>query len=521
MTSSATRVFRDTYLDSLLLMATTVTMDERPGVSWAGAVMANERGLEQLADAGFPREDFDRLGGNDLVLAAQGEDEETVEAALSAGREIAFSEQDTGRPATEERPPRSIREAVGTAEQVDVAIVSVPGEYAALEAHHALSAGLHVLLFSDNVPLQQEVELKERAERLGRLVMGPGAGTAVLGGTGLGFANALRAGGDRAVGVVAAAGTGAQEVSALLDRWGVPVSQVIGVGGRDLSDEVGGRMARLAVRALDADERTSTVLLVSKPPSARAAEAVLAECKQTGAVAVFLGLDELEPREGVHLAPTLERGALAAAASTGATPPLVCEGLRERVSVALEGLDDRRSTVRGLFSGGTLCYEAQYVLEGLVGAVHSNEPLRKAHGLPAPDGAHVLLDLGAEEYTQGRAHPMIDPSGRLELLRATAEDPAIAVVLLDVVIGHGSHEDPAGLLAPVCAEVMAKAGLQVVAYVLGTEGDPQGYSRQRRALEDAGCIVAETNARAAYAAAALVRREPALAEAGLHGGSRP
>ena len=383
MTSSATRVFRDTYLDSLLLMATTVTMDERPGVSWAGAVMANERGLEQLADAGFARADFEGLGGNDLVLAAQGEDEETVEAALSAGRETAFSE-DAGRSTTEERPPRSIREAVGTTEQVDVAIVSVPGEYAALEGQHALSAGLHVLLFSDNVPLEQEVELKERAERLGRLVMGPGAGTAVLGGTGLGFANALRAAGDRAVGVVAAAGTGAQEVSALLDRWGVPVSQVIGVGGRDLSDEVGGRMARLAVRALDADERTSTVLLVSKPPSARAAEAVLAECKGTAAVAVFLGLEELEAREGVYLAPTLERGALAAAALTGATPPPVCQGLRERVSVALERLDDRRSTVRGLFSGGTLCYEAQYVLEGFVGAVHSNEPLRKAHGLPAP-----------------------------------------------------------------------------------------------------------------------------------------
>jgi FdrA protein len=174
--------------------------------------------------------------------------------------------------------------------------------------------------------------------------------------------------------------------------------------------------------------------------------------------------------------------------------------------------------VRGLCSGGTLCYEAQYVLEGLLGPVHSNEPLRAAHGLPAPDGAHVLLDLGAEEYTQGRAHPMIDPSGRLELLRATADDPAVAVVLLDVVLGHGSHEDPAGQLAPVCAELMAGGGPPVVAYLLGTEADPQGWSRQRAVLREAGCIVPETNARAAYAAAALVRRDPALAEAGSGGG---
>jgi FdrA protein len=147
--------------------------------------------------------------------------------------------------------------------------------------------------------------------------------------------------------------------------------------------------------------------------------------------------------------------------------------------------------------------------------VYSNEPLRKDHGLPAPEGAHVLLDLGAEEYTQGRPHPMIDPSGRLEMLRATAEDPTIAVILLDVVIGHGSHEDPAGQIAPVCAELMADGGPQVVAYLLGTEADPQVYSRQRAVLEEAGCIVPETNARAAYAAAALVRREPELAEEGL------
>jgi FdrA protein len=515
VTASAMRVHKDTYLDSLLLMVTTVTMDERPGVSWAGAVMASPRGLEDLAAAGFEGSELDGLGANDLVLAVRAEDEETLEGALDAGRDAAFSERETGTGATEEKPPTSTAEAVRRTPGIDVAIISVPGDYAALEAHHALTAGLHVLLFSDNVPLDEEIELKKRAARLGLLVMGPGAGTAVLGGTGLGFANELRAEGGGAVGVVAAAGTGAQEVSALLDRWGVRVSQVIGVGGRDLSEAVGGRMAQLAVRALDADPGTSAVLLVSKPPSAGAAEAVLAECRDTAAVAVFLGLEDLEPPEGVRLSPTLEEGALAAAALTGASPPPLAEGLRDRVAAATERLDPRRITVRGLFSGGTLCYEAQYVLESLLGPVYSNEPLRKDHGLPAPEGAHVLLDLGAEEYTQGRPHPMIDPSGRLEMLRATAEDPTIAVVLLDVVLGHGSHEDPAGQIAPVCAELMADGGPQVVAYLLGTEADPQVYSRQRAVLEEAGCIVPETNARAAYAAAALVRREPELAEEGL------
>ena len=517
MSTSVLRVFRDSYVDSLLLMLGTASMDGRDGVSWAGATLANPRGLADLVAAGFSGDELDRLGPNDLVLAVTAEDDETAEAALDAGRDAVFSQREASPAEAQETPPASIEEAVRRTEGVNVAVVSVPGEYAALEAHHALTAGLHVLLFSDNVPVEHEVELKERAARLGLLVMGPGAGTAVLAGTGLGFANDLSSADGStvgAVGVVAAAGTGAQEVSALLDRWGVPVSQVIGVGGRDLSDAVGGRMAQLAARALEADPATSAVLLVSKPASLEAARTVLAECTGTPAVAVLLGLEDVQAPDGVTQAATLEQGALAAARLVGATPRDVTDGLAAAVAAAAERLPSGRSRVRGLFSGGTLCYEAQYVLEGLLGPVYSNQPLREEHTADAaPEGAHVLLDLGAEEHTVGRPHPMIDPSGRIELIRAVREEPDVAVVLLDVVLGHGASEDPAGQLAPVCAELSADGGPVVVAYLLGTEADPQSYSRQRAVLEEAGCLVPETNARAAYAAAALVLRRPELAEA--------
>lgn len=513
MSASGVDVHADTYLDSLLLMVATVGMDGLDGVEWAGAVMASPAGLQDLAVAGFEGGELDGLGANDLVLAVRARDEDVLAEALAAGRAAAFSSEQTGPAGTEEAAPRSVAEAAAKLEGANVAIVSVPGGYAALEAHHALSAGLHVLLFSDGVPQEQEIELKERAARLGLLVMGPGAGTAVLGGTGLGFANVLTAAGSDAVGVVAAAGTGAQEVSALLDRWGVPVSQVVGVGGRDLSAAVEGRMAREAVRALAADPGTSAVLLVSKPPALEAARTVLAEC--ASGVAVFLGLKDVAPPGDVRLAPTLEAGARAAAELTGAVPPPLTAGLQERVAEAAARLDPARVRVQGLFSGGTLCYEAQILLEGHLGPVHSNEPLREEHTVPAPAGAHVLLDLGAEEYTRGVPHPMIDPSTRMELLRQQADDPELAVVLLDVVLGHGSHEDPAGQLAPVCAELMAAGGPQVVAYVLGTEGDPQVHSQQRATLEAAGCIVPETNARAAHAAAALALRRPELVETGL------
>jgi len=389
----------------------------------------------------------------------------------------------------------------------NVAVVSVPGPYAGLAAHQALTSGLHVLLFSDNVPLQEEIGLKERASALRRLVMGPGAGTAVLGGVGLGFANAVRPG---PVGVVAAAGTGAQEVMTLLDRWDIGVSHVIGVGGRDLSARVGGRMAAAAVRALDADPGTHAILLVSKPPDPGVAAEVVAMSRQTPLVAACIGLTAPGGRlAGAVVAPTLEEGAVRVAGLLGRPVPDLALGLRGAAENAIRRLDGTRAAVRGFFTGGTLCYEAQVILRELLGAVYSNIPLDADHGLPAPAGAHVCLDLGEEEFTQGRPHPMIDPAARREILQDLALAPDVAVVLLDVVLGYGSHPDPAGEIAGTCADIVS-GGVAVVAYVLGTRADPQGYDAQRAKLEDAGVIVTATAARAARAAAAIAARRPGL-----------
>jgi FdrA protein len=505
----AARKISDTYADSMVLLVATSVMSGQPGIGWAGAVMATPGALGDLAAQGFQPGDLASADANDLLLAVHADDDDQAQAALAAGAEAIFSAARADGGPEPDQAPRTIEAAAECAPGANVAIISVPGPYAALEAHHALTAGLHVLLFSDNVPLAEEVELKQRATELGLLVMGPGAGTAVLAGTGLGFANVLRRG---PVGVVAAAGTGAQEVSALLDRWGVGVSQVIGVGGRDLSAGVGGRMAAAAVRALDADPATRAILLVSKPPDPAVARAVLGRCTGTPAVAVFLGLTDLEGQADAELARTLEAGAIAAARLAGAAPPDATQNLADRAAQAAARLPEPRRVIRGFYSGGTLCYEAQLIISGLLGPVYSNEPLVHANTVPAPPGSHVLLDLGAEEYTVGRPHPMIDPQSRIEILRAQAREPDVAVVLLDVVLGHGSHADPAGELAPVLAEVMADGGPQVVAYVLGSSGDPQDYAGQRATLEAAGCLVTETAARAAYLAAAIAARKPEIAE---------
>ena len=503
--TSGLRVFRDTYVDSVIQLAASRAMNELDGVDWAAAAMATPANLRTLAEEGFSTDDLG--SANDLFLAVRGRDDDVVQDALSAGADSMFASRAAGGGATPAvRAHRTIGRAVRELPGSNVAVVSVPGEYAALEAHEALTAGLDVLLFSDNVSIPDEVALKERAAGLGRLLMGPGAGTAMLGGVGLGFANVVRPG---PVGIVAAAGTGAQEAMSLLDRWGVGVSAVIGLGGRDLSDAVDGTMAKAAIASLRADPGTDVIFLVSKPPAERVARAVLATADGFPLVAALVGGAADAEVGGRQPTRTLEGGALAVLDVLGVDRPDVVGDLEQRVTRAGESLDADRTLIRGLFSGGTLCYESLVILGDTVGPVYSNVPLEPSLRVPAPPGSHICLDLGEEEYTVGRPHPMIDPAARLEMLDEQASDPAVAVVLLDVVLGYGSHEDPASELAPACARAVQQ-GVVVVAYVLGTQSDPQDYARQREILRRAGCIVTETAARASLAAAAVALRDPAL-----------
>ncbi len=510
--SCGVRRHAETYVDSVLLLTATRAMQDVDGITWATALMATPANVDAVRDQGVSDPLLDELCASDLLLAVQG-DEGIIEAALAAGDDALRGERASSDPVDAPAAERDLDAAVAGLPGANVAIVSVPGPFAALEAHKALRAGLDVLLFSDNVSLDEEIELKEHAAEVGRLVMGPGAGTAALGGCGLGFSNVVRRG---RVGVVAAAGTGAQEAMSLLDRWGEGVTQVIGVGGRDLSSDVGGRMAALAVRALDRDPATELILLVSKPPSPVAARAVVEAAGATPTVAALVGLAETEGIGGATaVARTLEGGVRAVFAALGVSVPEDGGRLRQDVEQALVGLDPTRTVVRGVYSGGTLCYEALTVLEPWLGPVWSNTPLDKRHRVPAPPGAHTCVDLGEEEYTSGRPHPMIDPEARLEVLRDVAEEPDVAVVLLDVVLGYGSHPDPAALLAPACAALAGPAGPRAVVYLLGTDGDPQDLSRQRAAFREAGALVAPTSARAALAAAAVARRDASIVDSSL------
>ena len=510
----AIKLFPDTYVDSVVQLRGMRAMREVDGSAWASAGMATPTNVKTLRAEGVDPAEVANAGSNDFFLVVRARTDSVAAEALAAGESaVASAGPPDGTAADETRTPRSLRGAVLAQPGTNVAVISLPGDYAALAAHQALSADLHVLLFSDNVPVDKEVVLKDRALSHGLLLMGPGAGTAMLGGVGLGFANAVRPG---PVGIVAAAGTGAQEAMSLLDRWGVGISQVIGVGGRDLSAEVGGRMACAAVSALREDPATEVILFVSKPPAPEVAASVLATAGEKPLVAALIGLDPQFPAPaGVVLAGTLESGVTATLDVLGIAAPDTTATIGPTLAEAHSRLAPGRRLIRGLFSGGTLCYEALAILGRTVGEVHSNTPINPAWGMPAPDGSHQCLDLGEEEYTRGRPHPMIDPEARIELLVEHAADPRVGVIILDVVLGHGSDPDPAKTLAPACRAAMGDDGPQVVAYVLGTNQDPQGFASQREQLVQAGCMVTESAARATLAAAAIATGDSSLARLSL------
>jgi FdrA protein len=424
-------VRRGAYYDSVTLMLVS-------RAAGASVGMATPLNLALLADQGFTVDED--VGPNDLVIAVRADDVDAVVAVVD--RELAAKAPTSPGPA--ERPAaRSLASAARRDPELSLAFLSIPGEHVAHEAATALAAGLHVFCFSDGVSLAAEAQLKRQALERGLLFMGADCGTAILDGVGLGFANAVARG---PVGIVGASGTGIQEVSCLLDAAGVGVSHAIGVGGRDLSAEVGGLMMRRGLELLGGDHDTEAIVAISKPPDPAVAAAVEAAAEATGKPVVLAWKT------------TLHDAAAQAAELAGASMPELGAALLRPPAPG---------EVRGLYSGGTLCAEAAAIV---------------GHG--------TFTDFGGDEYTQGRAHPMIDPALRLEHLATAAQDPAVSVLLLDVVLGYGAHPDPAGELAPAIEGV----DKHVIVALCGAAGDPQGLDAQRSRLEAAGAVVTRSNA---------------------------
>lgn len=511
----AARIKPNLYKDSVALMRVSQRVLEQPGVQRATLVMGTPANKDMLAQAGLFRAEFDLARPSDLMIVIEAETPAAIEAAQVsiAGLLDAAPTARSGGAETA-TPARSIALAVARGAHAALAQISVPGPYAAAEAMKALKLGMHAFVFSDNVPLDEERALKALAARKGLLMMGPDCGTAIIRGVPLGFANIVHQG---AIGLVGASGTGLQEVMCRIDAMGQGISHAIGTGSRDVTEAVGGTTMCQAIDLLAADSDTRVIGIVSKPPAAAVARKVLEHAERAGkpCVVLFLGADWTAAALPTRVVPvaTLYDAAVAAVALVNGAPfePTVRAEASQRVAEAeARGFAPSQRLVHGLYSGGTFCMEAQLVWRQLGMHVRSNAPLE---GTPTrDDGAtsesHSAIDFGADEFTIGRPHPMIDTSTRTERLPREARDPAVAALVVDVVLGYGSHPDPAGALAPAIAQARAIAAddgrhLPVVTFVCGTEEDPQRLSVQQAKLREAGAIVVADSTTAARLAGAI------------------
>src|SRR6266404_9099433 len=517
--AQATLVKRGAYHDSVALLTLARALRARPGVREAAVVMGTPANCDLLAQAGLLTEEARAATPNDVVVVVEAETPAGAAAAAAAAEPLLA--RDAPRGGRADRPrPRTTAGAIRRMPEANLALISVPGAFSAVEARTALSAGLNVILFSDNVSLADEIALKRQATAGGLLLMGPDCGTAYVADVPLGFANAVPPG---RVGLVAASGTGLQQVATLLAGRGRGLSHAIGVGGRDMSEAVGGIMTLAALDLLAANAATELIVVIGKPPAPAVDERIRAKMAGLGkpVVACLLGRNVIVGREGpVTTVATLEDAALAADAVLAGTAwqPRVFSvpDVSRRIAEARRDLGSGQSAVLGLYAGGTLAHESVLILEPLLGPVAST--------LSDGEGRHRVLDLGADEFTVGRAHPMLDPTTRVEMIGRASEQADLAVLLLDVVLGHGAAADPAGDVAPALEATRAAArargrGLAVVASVVGTARDPQGLAAQVARLEAAGAWVLPSNAQAARAAAAIAGGE-AVVTALLRPGAR-
>ena len=485
------------YLDSVALMRLSREIAAAPGVIEAALMMGTPANIAILREAGLLAGGTTEAGGNDLILAVRAESEAAACAAIAeAEKSLDKPKAEVGSSAAWRA--RTIAAALEESEGINLALISVPGDFAAAEARKALSRGLHVMMFSDNVSLEDERSLKEYARENGLLMMGPDCGTAVIGGAPLAFANKLNRG---SIGIIGASGTGIQEVSCLISEAGGGISHAIGVGGRDLKKEIGGITTLMAIDALNADTSTDRVVLISKPPHPDVAQSVIKRIAGSSKpfIVCFIGAQSAELPPNAQFAQTLKQAAeLALNGRVGGT-------FDASIEVARHNSRRRAGKIVGLYSGGTLCAEAQVILSAGGRRLASNAPIPgvAAMGTVEAEGCERIIDLGSDEYTKGRPHPMIDPSVRDDALRAALDDPSIAVILVDLVIGYGAHPDPAGHFAEVVGRRSANSPL-IVSSVCGTERDLQVRSAQVRKLQEAGILVAPSNADACQLALALV-----------------
>lgn len=509
-------IIENRFYDSVFLMQIASKVQQLCGIESISVLMGTESNKGVMRETEILTGEGEKANPNDLVIAVKASTKELIDSAFNKVQEL-LSARETRKESTGELPPRTLAAALEKHPEANIAFFSLPGPFVRYEAQKALEKGLSLMIFSDNVAIEDEVELKKLARDKGLLVMGPDCGTAIIGGKAMGFANVVKSG---PVGIVGASGTGIQEISVLLSAQGVGISHAIGIGSNDLSKDVQGISMLTGMSILSNDPGTEIIILISKPPDLSVAEKIIAEAKKIKKPVIinFLSAEPIVIKEkGLESASTLEEAiykTLAIVKKGHYTPRIFDQeisAVMDKARKAWEPLDKSQRYIRGLYSGGTLCEEALIILHNLIGDVHSNTKVYPGLRLKNAriSQQHSLVDIGDDEFTRGTPHPMIDYNVRKERMIKEAHDEEVAVFLFDVVLGYGSHPDPASELVPAISKIrQTEKGRRIafVATIIGTEDDPQNIGAQTRRLEDAGVVVFPSNAQAARFAALVATR---------------
>jgi FdrA protein len=495
---------KNQYYDSVFLMGVNKRLSQPKGVLQTAVLMASVKNKQLLADIGIQSDQIDAAQPNDLIVAVIAESTQIVDSVLGTLDQalLAFEEKKIASHF------RTLDDGLIEKPHANLAVLTIPGEYVFREARKALDAGLNLFIFSSNVPIEEELKLKQLAAEKKLLVMGPDCGTSILNGIGIGFANNVNRGGFGAIGP---SGTGLQEFTSQIHHAGFGISHAIGTGSQDLSDEIGGITTLQALDALEADSQTKVVTIIAKPPGGKTIERLLARLKTFNkpVICCFLGsrMDSVEGGDALIWAPTIDDAVLAAIQYAGEKPTTAkLELMRQERELAAKSRRDwapGQRFLRGLFAGGTFCYQSQQILGEAGIVVHSNAPLNSHIKLADPDTSieHTLIDMGDETYTLGKPHPMIDGTMRAQRILSEGRDPSVAVLLLDIILGYNASMDPVGELYDAISEATQTARLQggkltIVGSICGTEEDPQELDLQETLLREAGVIVFHSNAKA-------------------------
>lgn len=495
-----TIINKNTYQDSVVLMLLTNEISAIEGVNKVSIMMGTPANKDIFAGSGLRTEELEQATANDMAIVIDAESDEVIQKVLVEMDEF-LAKQSSGSSKTSEKTIRSWEAALKELPDANLAVISVPGVYAASVANRALDENLNVFIFSDNMEIEDELKLKEKASEKGLLCMGPDCGTGVINSVPIAFTNNINPG---RIGIVGASGTGIQEVTTIIDRLGAGVTNAIGTGGRDLSEKVQGITMLSAIATLAEDDNTEVITIISKPPAEAVRKRIMNYIRTIDKpiVTMFLGEKPEYHEENLYHAYTLEE---AARISVDLLRKQEVKPFQGDTSIKVEDVEEGL-TIKAYYSGGTLAGEAAMLINE---SVYSDGEMKNEHGYMFKKDGFEVIDLGDDEYTQGKPHPMIDPTVRVQYMEKAMEDKSTSVILFDLVLGYGSHEDMANALAPSIEKLKKQAKAEnrkvhFVTTICGTNKDPQNYEGQKRIMEEVGVIVCDTNNMAVEKSLALI-----------------